>query len=53
MDFMKKDMINNVNVIMIISMLELLEWSPNIPGFSFKQFVERVLRKELSERVCG
>ena len=46
MDFRKKDMINNINVIMIILMLELLEWSPVIPGFCFKQFAERVLRKE-------
>ena len=46
MDFRKKDMINNSNVIMIILMLELLEWSPTIPGFGFKQFAERVLRKE-------
>ena len=49
MDFRKKDMINNINVIMIILMLELLEWSPTIPGFGFKQFAERVLRKEF----CG
>ena len=46
MDFRKKDMINNINVIMIILMLELLEWSPTIPGFCFKLFAERVLRKE-------
>ena len=26
---------------------------PTIPGFSFKQFAERVLRKEFAERVCG
>ena len=58
MDFRKKDMINNINVIIIILMLELLEWSPTIPGFGFKQFAERVLRKEFcgksfAERVCG
>ena len=46
MDFRKKDMINNINVIMIILMLELLEWSPTILGFCFKLFAERVLRKE-------
>ena len=46
MDFLKKDMINKINVIMIILMLELLEWSPAIPGFSFKQFAGRVLQKE-------
>ena len=45
-DFRKKDMMNNINVIVIILMLELLEWSPAIPGFGFKQFAERVLRKE-------
>ena len=45
MDFRKKDMINNIN------MLELLEWSPFIPGLGFKQFAERVLRKEFAERV--
>ena len=45
-DFRKKDMINNINVIIIILMLELLEWSPTIPGFGFKQFAERVSRKE-------
>ena len=49
MDFRKKCMINNINVIMIILMLELLEWSPVITGFNFKQFAERVLQKE----VCG
>ena len=49
MDFRKKDMINNINVIMIILMLQLLEWSPFIPGLGFKQFAERVLRKEF----CG
>ena len=38
-------MINNINVIMIIFMLELLEWSPVIPGFDFKQFLERVSQK--------
>ena len=59
MDFRKKDnIINIINVIIIILMLELLEWSPTIPGFGFKQFVQRVLRKEfygksLKERVCG
>ena len=53
MDFRKKDMINNINVIIIIMMLELLERSPTIPGFGFKQFAERVLRKSLAERVCG
>jgi hypothetical protein len=58
MDFRKKDMINNINVIIIILILELLEWSPAIPGFGFKQFVQRVLWKEffgksLEERVCG
>ena len=42
----RKDIIKNINIIMIILMLELLEWSPTIPGFSFKQFAERVLRKE-------
>jgi len=46
MDFRKKDMINNINAIMTILMLELLEWSPTIFGFSFQQFAERVLRKE-------
>ena len=46
MDFRKKDMINNINVIMIILMLQLLEWSPTILGFVFKPFAERVLRKE-------
>ena len=46
MDFRKKDMINNINVIVIILMLGLLEWRPIIPGFGFKQFAERVLRKE-------
>ena len=46
MDFRKKDMINNINVIIIILMLELLEWSPTIPEFGFKQFAERVLWKE-------
>ena len=45
-DFRKKDMINNINVIIIIFMLELPEWSPTIPGFDFKQFAERVLQKE-------
>lgn len=49
MDFRKKDMIKNINVIMIILMLELLEWSPTIPGFGFKQFAKRVLQKEF----CG
>ena len=42
-------MINNINVILIIFMLELLKLSPVIPGFGFKQFAERVLRKEF----CG
>ena len=51
MDFRKKDMINNINVIMILLMLELLEWSPVIPGFGFqavcgRSFAERVLWKE-------
>ena len=46
MDFRKKDIINNVNAIMTILMLELLEWSPTIFGFSFHQFAERVLRIE-------
>ena len=50
MDFRKKDMINNINVIIIILMLELLEWSPTIPGFDFKQFAERVLRKEFCRK---
>ena len=49
MDFRKKDMINNINVIVIILMLGLLEWRPIIPGFGFKQFAERVLQKE----ICG
>ena len=49
MDLRKKDMINNINVIMIILMLKLLEWSPAIPGFGFKQFAERVLQKDF----CG
>ena len=40
MDFRKKDMINNINVIMIILMLGPLELSPVILGFGFKQFVE-------------
>ena len=35
MDPKKKDMINNINVIMIIFMLNLLEWSPAIPRFGF------------------
>ena len=47
MDFRKKDMINNINVIMIILILQLLEWSPTISGFDFKQFAEIVLRKEI------
>ena len=51
MDFRKKDMINNINAIMTILMLELLEWSPTIFGFSFQQFAERVLRKEFAESV--
>ena len=38
MDFRKMDMINNINDIMIILMLELLKWSPAIPGFGFKHF---------------
>ena len=42
MDFRKKDMINNINVIMIILMLGPLELSPVILGFGFKQFVEWV-----------
>ena len=42
MDFRKKDMINNINVIMIILMPELLECSLVIPGFDFKHFKERV-----------
>ena len=45
MDFKKKDMINNINVIRIIMMLQMLEWSPVIPVFGFKQLTERVLRK--------
>ena len=51
-DFRKKDIINNINGIMIIMMLELLKLSPVIPGFDFKQLAERVtcglswLRKE-------
>ena len=49
MDFRKKDMINNINVIIII-LLELLEWSPIISEFGFKQFTERVLRKELRRK---
>ena len=53
MDFRKKVKINNSNVIMIILMLELLEWSPTILGFVFKPFAERVCRKSLAERVCG
>ena len=58
MDSRKKDMINNINVFMIILMLELLELSPTILGFGFKQCAERVLRNEfwgksLAERVCG
>ena len=42
MVFRKKDMINNINVIMIILMIELLKLSPFIPGFGLKQFAERV-----------
>ena len=49
MDLRKKDMINNINVILIILMVELLELSPVIPWFGFKQFAERVLQKEF----CG
>ena len=51
MNLRKKDMINNINVIMIILMLELLEWTPAISGFGFYQFAERVLRKSFTERV--
>ena len=49
MDLRKKDMIKNINVIMLILMLELLELSPVIPWFGLKQFAERVLQKEF----CG
>ena len=58
-DGLKEEGLNkNINVIMIILMLKLLEWSPAIPGFGFWQFAERVLRKEFckksfAERVCG
>ena len=56
MDFRKKDMINNINIIMIILMLELLEWKPIIPEFRFqavcgKSFAEKVIWKEFTERV--
>ena len=34
----KKDMINNINIVMIILMLELLELSPVTSGFCFMQF---------------
>ena len=53
MDFRKKDMINSINVITIILFLELLEWSPVIPGFGIKQFAERVLQEKtkFAERV--
>ena len=46
MDLRKKDMINNINVILIILTLELLELSPVTPWFGFKQFAERVLHEE-------
>ena len=42
MDSRKKDMINKINVIMIILMLEPLEWIPVTLGFVLKQFVEGV-----------
>ena len=41
-DIGNKDMIKNINIIMIIKMLELLKLSPSIPGLSFMQFAERV-----------
>ena len=50
MDLRKKDMINNI---MIILMPELLEWSPVISGFGFKQFAERVLWKEFRGKCLG
>ena len=40
MDIRKKDMINNINIIMIFVMIETLDWRPGIPGFYFKQFPE-------------
>jgi hypothetical protein len=45
----EKDIINDMNAIMTILMVELLEWSPAIPGLGFQQFAERGLRKEY----CG
>ena len=36
MDLRKKDKMNNINVIMIILMLGLLEWSTIIPWLGFK-----------------
>ena len=48
MDIRKKDLINNITIIMTFLMLEPLDWRPVTSGFGFKQFAERVscLRKE-------
>ena len=32
-NFMKKDSINNIDIVNASIMLELLEWQPTIPGF--------------------
>ena len=39
-DFRKKYIINNINCILILLMLEPLEWRPSIFWFCFKQFTE-------------
>ena len=39
----KKDMIDNITIIMVLIMLEPLDVRPVIPGFGFKQFAERVI----------
>ena len=37
MDIRKKDMINNITIIMAFMMLEPLDWRPVLPRFGFKR----------------